>query len=136
MNITDHFTLEEFNCHDQTKYPPEWVATRLTPLCAMLEVVRSAFGRPVVIISGYRSPAHNAAVGGASASQHMQGMAADIAVVNVSPADVHAKVLGLYAAGNLPLLGGLGQYTGWNHLDIRPQEPAGHLAQWTGAGVE
>lgn len=136
MNVTEHFSLVEFASHDGAAYPAKWVTSRLAPLCSMLEVVREALGRPVVIISGYRSPAHNASVGGASASQHMQGRAADIAVVNVSPDAVHACVVALHAAGKLPMLGGLGMYTGWNHLDIRPRPESGHIAQWTGAGVD
>lgn len=37
-------------------------------------------GRPVAVNSGYRSPALNAAVGGAPRSRHMYGEAADITV--------------------------------------------------------
>ena len=36
---------------------------------------------PTFPISGYRDPAHNAAVGGASNSQHMYGMATDVSPV-------------------------------------------------------
>ena len=43
-----------------------------------LERYRSALGGPVAIVSGYRDPAHNAAVGGATSSQHLFGNAADV----------------------------------------------------------
>lgn len=43
-----------------------------------LQRVRELLKRPVVVSSGYRSPAVNRAVGGAANSQHMQGLAADI----------------------------------------------------------
>lgn len=44
-----------------------------------LEKLRSAMGnKPMRIISGYRDPAHNKRVGGASGSQHLTGNAADI----------------------------------------------------------
>ena len=132
MNITPHFSVAEFASHDHVPYPAEWVMSRLAPLCAMLETIRAEFDRPMVIVSGYRSPAHNAEVGGASASQHMQGRAADIVLVNVKPSVVHARVLELYEQGRLPALGGLGKYDGWVHVDIRPQNPAGHLARWEG----
>lgn len=36
-----------------------------------------------VITSGYRCPAHNAAVGGVGYSYHTQGLAADIAPINM-----------------------------------------------------
>lgn len=132
MNITPHFTLAEFASRDHVPYPSEWVNGRLAPLCAMLELVRAEFSRPMVIISGYRSPVHNAEVNGAKNSQHCYGRAADVTIVNVDPADVHACVLELYEQGRLPMLGGLGKYSGWNHVDIRPQTPVGHLARWNG----
>ncbi len=86
----------------------------------------------MVIISGYRSVAHNLNVAGAKDSQHCHGRAADVTIINVDPANVHACVLELYQQGRLPMLGGLGKYSGWSHLDIRPQTPAGHLARWNG----
>jgi hypothetical protein len=44
----------------------------------VLDPVREAWGRPVHINSGYRSPALNKAVGGVATSQHLKGEAADI----------------------------------------------------------
>lgn len=130
--VTEHFLLEEFMSHDGEPYPLSWVDDRLKTLCVILEVIRAAFGgRSVFVVSGYRSPAHNAAIGGAQASQHMEGRAADIRVIGVTAGEVHAKVLELFGAGQLQGLGGLGAYPGWTHVDIRPW--IGHLAQWSGA---
>lgn len=42
-----------------------------------MQRVRDCLAVPVFISSGYRSPEVNAAIGGSSASQHMQGLAAD-----------------------------------------------------------
>ncbi len=39
-------------------------------------------------LSGYRSPAHNKALGGVDGSQHTKGTAADIVVRGVSPLEV------------------------------------------------
>ena len=44
----------------------------------ILDPLREAYGKPIRVNSGYRSPALNKAVGGASSSQHMTGQAADI----------------------------------------------------------
>ena len=44
----------------------------------VLEPARERFGKPIYVNSGYRCSIHNAAVGGASNSQHMRGEAADI----------------------------------------------------------
>lgn len=45
----------------------------------VLDLIRSKVGFPLMVNSGYRSPAHNAAVGGVKDSAHMRGVAADIA---------------------------------------------------------
>jgi uncharacterized protein YcbK (DUF882 family) len=134
-NVTDHFTVEEWKCHDGTDYPAEWVGDRLTPLCSVLEVLRAELGgHAITILSGYRSPAHNQAVGGASASQHMEGRAADITVEGFAPSDVHRALLQLFQAGKIEI-GGLGRYPGWVHVDVRPRPASGHLAQWEGTKV-
>lgn len=44
----------------------------------VLDPLREAYGKPIVVTSGYRCLALNKAVGGASNSQHMTGQAADI----------------------------------------------------------
>lgn len=44
-----------------------------------LDALRRAADRPLHVVSGYRCPEHNAAVGGAPRSLHMRGMAFDIA---------------------------------------------------------
>lgn len=44
----------------------------------ILQPLRSAWGRPLKVTSGYRCPKLNAAVGGASTSAHLRGYAADI----------------------------------------------------------
>lgn len=54
--------------------------------------VRSALDAPVLITSGYRSPAVNAAVGGSAASQHLQGLAADF----ICPAFGHPREIARY----------------------------------------
>lgn len=133
--ITQHFTVDEFCCHDGTPYPVDWISERLLPLCTALEFLRGDLGgRAITILSGYRSPAHNAAVGGAQRSQHMEGRAADITVDSTAPSDVHAALLRLFEAGEIEI-GGLGLYPSWVHVDVRPRPVNGHLARWTGTGV-
>lgn len=44
----------------------------------VLDPLREWYGKPIVVNSGYRCPALNKAVGGATPSQHMSGQAADI----------------------------------------------------------
>ena len=141
--VSAHFTVEEFACHDGTPYPAEWVADRLAPLCAALEAIRESCGnRPVSILSGYRTPAHNEALrdadgsgsGVAKDSQHVVGRAADIVIGGVAPADVHAAVLALDTQGAIKI-GGVGLYQKWVHVDVRERAADGHLARWNGPGV-
>lgn len=44
----------------------------------LLDKVREEFGEAIVVTSGYRDEQHNKRVGGAKASQHLTGKAADI----------------------------------------------------------
>ena len=136
MQITDHFALEEFHsrAHGDVaaeKYPADWIPDRLRPLCYQLELIRAAAaGRAVRILSGYRSPALNRALPGtAKNSQHMYGRAADIVIPGVRPDDVHALVLELAHQKRITI-GGLGYYTNFTHVDIRPTD---RLVRWTGS---
>ena len=48
----------------------------------VLDPLRQAWGRPLIVNSGYRCPQLNAAVGGSRTSHHLRGMAADITTGN------------------------------------------------------
>lgn len=54
----------------------------------VLQPVRDYFGRPVQISSGFRAPAVNKAIGGASSSQHTKGEAADFEVSGESNLEI------------------------------------------------
>lgn len=134
------FHPSEFDSHDGTAYPEAWM-DRLGALCSQLDVIRGDWGGPMRVVSGYRTPAWNAKVGGAPHSRHVEGLAADIcpmvtaSVKHACVADLHGRIMKLYGAGKLPLVGGIGYYPNkWLHVDVRPK-PTGHLAQWTGTGV-
>ncbi len=73
MKLTDHFDSDEFT-------DPDTGECKMDPMfMAKLEGARTLAGIPFIITSGYRSPAHNAAVGGKPDSAHLEGRAADIA---------------------------------------------------------
>jgi uncharacterized protein YcbK (DUF882 family) len=80
-----------------------------------LEELRELAGGPIYVTSGYRCSAHNKAVGGAKASYHMKGMAADIWSETVSPNDM-ARYASL-----VPLIKGIGIYTNFTHVDVRDE---------------
>ena len=117
--LSGNFTVKEFACGDGTD--AVFVATRLV---MVLQSIRSYFGKPVTIHSGYRTPPYNAKVGGVDGSQHTYGTAADISVRGVSVADVAA-----YARQLMPDWGGVGVYQrqGFVHVDVRETR-----ADWNG----
>lgn len=99
MNLTEHFLYEELIASDWAdrngldNSPPDSLLPNLTRLAKALELVRMAVGnRPVVVSSGYRSPALNRAVGGSRTSAHMDGRAADIRVAGMRALDVARAV--------------------------------------------
>jgi uncharacterized protein YcbK (DUF882 family) len=72
--LTPNFTLDEFRCPccgDVIEVAARALAERLQP-------VRDNYG-PINISSGYRCQKHNQIVGGRPFSQHLCGLAADIA---------------------------------------------------------
>lgn len=77
-----------------------------------LQALRDFIGRPLLITSAYRSPAHNKRVGGAKASKHMEGIAFDIRMENHDP---HAFESAARANG----FTGFGYYpkSGFMHID-------------------
>ena len=60
------------------KVPSEVIGNAIALVEEVLDPLRKAYGKPIRVNSGYRCPAKNKAVGGATASQHMKGEAADI----------------------------------------------------------
>lgn len=59
--------------------PGEGAKANLTALVErILDPLRTVYGKPIHINSGYRCAALNKAVGGTSSSQHLTGQAADI----------------------------------------------------------
>lgn len=117
MKLSEHFDLAEFACRDGSVTPDD-VVVRLVGLALQLEQLRSYLARPIVITSGYRSPAYNARVGGAPRSQHVLGNAADIRVHGVEPEDVAEAIESLIRAGRMTE-GGVGLYRSWVHYDTR-----------------
>lgn len=116
--LSPSFKVREFGCKGSD------VVLLDEELVVLLQCIREHFGKPVHITSGYRTAAHNAAVGGSKSSQHLLGRAADFWVEDTPVASVAA-----YAETLLPARGGIGRYpkdashpkrrTGWVHIDTR-----------------
>ncbi|MBF0341096.1 MAG: DUF882 domain-containing protein [Magnetococcales bacterium] len=113
-NLTRHFTRAELQCR-------HCGVLRMNPtFLANLEMLRVAFGKPMVITSGYRCEAHNAAVGeGKLVGAHTLGYAVDVAIFGE---DVHKLIdmalgLGLIGFGLKQHGPMAGRYV---HLDAVP----------------
>lgn len=134
---SSHLSWKELACHDGTPYPREWRFDRAVTLAVTFEDVRALLGEvPIVILSGYRTQAYNSRLeGAASKSQHVQGRALDLSHPILTPRQVFIAIRRAQRAGTLPLLGGLGLYRSFVHMDVRPKVPKGHLALWAGSGV-
>jgi hypothetical protein len=134
--LTRHFRLFEFDSRDGARVPGAY-EDDVRNWCRWVgEPLRARFGA-VHILSGYRSDARNAAVGGASRSVHLLrtalpdragsssavAVAADVTCAKGSPASWAAWFLEhrqahehLGRRGR----GGLGHYPGFVHLDTGP----------------
>jgi uncharacterized protein YcbK (DUF882 family) len=117
--LSPNFTVKEFACSCCGIVAVE----RL--LIEELEKFRSALGNlPITVLSGYRCPAHNSSVGGAKASQHLNGLAVDIKVSGKTPFELYKLAVNLKWDG-------LGLAASFLHMDKR-----GSLARWTYDGID
>lgn len=81
MRLSRNFTLDELTA-TQTGLPNVPTAQQIENLRALcdniLQPLRDHLGRPLVVTSGFRTPAVNRAVGGSATSDHCTGRAADV----------------------------------------------------------
>ena len=128
MKITNNFSLREFRCKDGTDVPDD-LRDNLQGLCENLERLRDKIGRPVHIVSGYRTETYNQRVGGVKRSQHLKAKAADLRVSGMTTRELHAEIIKLIRAGEMDA-GGVGLYLSFVHYDTR-----GRNARWYGRGM-
>lgn len=132
--LTRHFTLLELG------NPPVGLYENARILAFQLQRARSVLGRPLVVVSGYRDPVHNARVGGGRKSQHLLAKAADLIVPDEDGRAVYtfpdgkkvkcwtgARLAGFFEAlmsTDHIVNGGLGIYSNRIHYDIRDEPSA------------
>jgi hypothetical protein len=85
MQLSKHLALAEVTRSESAKrlgisnMPTEQHIKNFKLLAEkVFEPIREHFGKPILISSGYRSQALNAAIGGSLSSQHCQGEALDL----------------------------------------------------------
>lgn len=105
-----NFTPEELACHDEAK-----TILIHAPSVARLQALRNKLGRPMVILSAYRTEAYNRACGGAAGSMHLAARAFDVAMTGHDPHEFEA------AARNAGFTGfGFYPDQGFMHIDTGP----------------
>lgn len=127
FRLSPHFSFMEMTRTGQRQHldanrdvPQELLANGYALCAALLEPIRCHYDRPLIMHSGYRSPALNEAIGGSKFSQHKAFQAADMHVSGIPLEDVFQWVWhesGL-RWGQLILEGwSVGQPT-WIHLSL------------------
>ena len=87
----------------------------------ILDPLREAYGKPIVVTSGFRCPRLNRAVGGVAKSQHMKGEAADIRTLSDRPSD-NRKLFDLIIKLGLPYDQCIDEYGyNWIHVSYTSQ---------------
>jgi hypothetical protein len=132
VTFSKHFELEELirsqyaSRHGIAIVPTGAVVLNLQHLAQrVLDPIRDAWGGPIIIDSGWRSPAVNMAVGGVPTSDHLYGNAADIRPL-VGSVDSLMKLISLIA-GTLPIKQAIREFPpqGWVHVssDVSGEPP-------------
>ena len=135
MKLSEHFTLGELTktSHKTAdgNIPSRVVIENLKRVCEWLEELRSRYNQrywdgkePIMINSGYRSPAVNKKAGGAVTSNHLTGCAVDIKCFGKEQALRYAVILMDYADETGmefdELLLEKSGTTCWLHFAVRP----------------
>lgn len=123
-NVTAHITYGELTQQSEARrFQHQYQCDTALELCKFLEKVRAEFGgRPLVITSGYRPPAINAQVGGASNSEHLYN-APYVGAVDFYIDGVDVRKVQDYCDHQWPCSVGYGAPRGFVHLGIRAGRP-------------
>lgn len=120
MYLSEHFTLAELTVSESAarqgidNTPDSITLANLRRLCTLLEQVRLLFDKPILVSSGYRSAELNRVVGGSRTSAHMQGLAADINVLGVTPSALAQRVADSPLTFDQLII----EYDQWVHLGL------------------
>jgi len=122
--LTPHIRVGEFALDQETRrFHHQYQIDTAAELAAFLERVRQQFGdRPIIITSGYRPPAINRSVGGASGSEHL------FDAPGVGAVDWYIKGVDIYKVQdwcikNWPYSTGKGAPRGFIHTGIKRGRP-------------
>lgn len=121
--ISDHFSREEYYTGYKAGDGIIRIYDRSIVFAGLMELFRSAVGRPIIVSSWFRTPAMNKRVNGFSASNHLKGCAMDFNIKGNKSFDKAAFIK--YAeifkeiCEDEGLYGEAGLYNGWFHFGIQ-----------------
>lgn len=102
-----NFTIQEFIYSKRAielnidNTPNETIISNINELIEnLLQPIRDAYGKPIIITSGYRCELLNNAVGGVKTSSHLKGYAADCVCSNMKEFDDFCNVVKDYVIKN------------------------------------
>lgn len=119
--LTPHFLASELNA--SAPEANDAVVSNLRRVAEYLELVRTEVGSPLLVNSGFRTPEHNARVGGSSTSSHLQGLAADITAQSVPFDMMRQRIENAARGGRLPQFDQIIFYPlrGFVHIGLGPK---------------
>ena len=101
----------------QNSLPPENKWEAIVPTLWIADLARHELGFSLTVTSAYRSPAYNAAVGGASQSQHLANTALDLIPGGGKVGERYDHLMSMRKGGGFK--GGIGLYNAFVHVDTR-----------------
>ena len=120
MQLSKNFSLKELTKSEtaiRRGIPNEPSAEQIENLKTLVENVlqplRDYFNLPLVVNSGYRSPAVNTLIGGSATSQHMKGEAADIIVPTLDLKTVYLAIMNNFVYDQL-----IFEFGSWVHVSF------------------
>lgn len=117
--LTPNFSVKELTVTNKPypNVPTEVEVENLRKLAVhILQPLRDAVKKPVIVNSAFRSEKVNKAVGGTATSQHRFGQAADIRITGMSPLEVCKFII----AQGLPFDQLIEEGT-WTHVSFGPR---------------
>ncbi|HTU67764.1 MAG TPA: D-Ala-D-Ala carboxypeptidase family metallohydrolase [Steroidobacteraceae bacterium] len=134
MQLSRFFTLEEMTHSDTAvrrgiaNQPDADATNNLKTLCtAVLDPLRDAVGTAINVSSGYRGPELNAAIGGATKSQHMEGKAADLQSRVISILELFKTVIRNGLPYDQVIYEAKDSKTKWVHVSHDPARARGQI---------
>lgn len=126
MQLSKHFSSEEFTDSEtadrhgiDNDLPAAFLPDAMRLCETMLEPIRAAFGSPIKILSGYRSPVVNHLVGSGPDSQHTKGQAVDFRLTNTATSLL--EICRWLERSNFAYDQLIHEYGRWIHISVAPE---------------